>query len=146
MGPGGPTPQTNRINAARSSRPAKAPPHTDKRVRYWFRLICRENPHLNAGDTGAILQYAEAMALQQIAMRDLLAEGITILDTTHGDGTEKRRHPSVITWRTACEVARQAAMRLGVTPMDRARVVEPEREGLGSLADVLFESVTVGDD
>lgn len=91
-----------------------------------------------------ILQYAQAVVLQEMALEQLFTEGITILDTTHGDGTEKRRHPSVITWRTACEVARAAAMRLGVAPLDRLRVVSTDK-GEMDLAELLFQNVTAHD-
>lgn len=136
--------------AARSGDLPKAPTGTPAEIRKLFSLIVKHNPHLTKGDTLMILQYAEAAWLQSQALGEMQREGIWILDTTHGDGTEKRRHPNVITWRTAAEVARQAAMRLGTAPLDRLRVTQPEEEQPGDLAQALFafaaEMTSGGDD
>lgn len=125
MGLRGPAPSGAKA-AGRSGDLPKAPAGTPAEIRRLFNLIVRGNPHLTKGDTLMILQYAEAAWLQSVALGEMLREGIWILDTTHGDGTEKRRHPNVITWRTGAEVARQAAMRLGAAPLDRMRVVQAE--------------------
>ena len=145
MGLRGPVPRGGaRKGRAATDRP-RAPQGTPVEIRRLFNLIVRTNPHLTAGDSLMVLQYAESAWLQSRALGEMFDEGIWILDTTHGDGTEKRRHPNVITWRTAAEVGRQAAMRLGVAPLDRARVVVQEDDDVGSLAEALFQSVA-GDD
>lgn len=141
MGLRGPVPSGGRRAVGDRNDEPKAPRGTPKEVRAFFRVIVKGNPHLTAGDTLMILQYAQALVIQLKAFEEMLAEGIWIHDTTHGDGTEKRRHPNVITWRTAAEQARQAAMRLGVTPLDRMRVVAEEPDDMGSLAEMLFEHV-----
>lgn len=135
MGLRGPAPGGARATAGRSTDRPKAPTGTDPEIRRLFNLIVKGNPHLTRGDTLMVLQYAEAAWLQSKALGEMITEGIWILDTTHGDGTEKRRHPNVITWRTAAEVGRQAAMRLGAAPLDRLRVVqdEGEEEDLGAM-------------
>lgn len=135
MGLRGPAPSGARATAGRSTDRPKAPTGTPTEIRRLFNLIVKANPHLTAGDALMVLQYAEAAWLQSKALGEMLGEGIWILDTTHGDGTEKRRHPNVITWRTAAEVGRQAAMRLGVAPLDRLRVVQDdgEEEDLGEM-------------
>ena len=135
MGLRGPAPSGARATAGRSTDRPKAPTGTPTEIRRLINLIVKANPHLTAGDALMVLQYAEAAWLQSKALGEMLGEGIWILDTTHGDGTEKRRHPNVITWRTAAEVGRQAAMRLGVAPLDRLRVVQDdgEEEDLGEM-------------
>lgn len=149
MGLRGPAPGGARATAGRSTDRPKAPTGTPAEIRKLFNLIVKHNPHLSKGDSLMVLQYAEAAWLQSAALGEMIDEGIWILDTTHGDGTEKRRHPNVITWRTAAEVGRQAAMRLGVAPLDRLRVAQPESDEPGDLAQALFSfaaEMTSGDD
>lgn len=145
MGARGPVPAAGKARAQASTDRPKAPTGTHKEIRKLFNMIAKANPHLTGGDSAMLLTYAQAVFLQNLAIDNLIADGIWIYDTTHGDGSEKRRHPSVITWRTAAEQARQAARALGVTPLDRARVVQPDDGDVGSLAEMLFQSSVVVD-
>lgn len=83
--------------------------------------------------------YAE-LALETPAAERTPNQGLTVPDTTHGDGTEMRKNPLLIVLRTASEQIRANAHQLGATPMSRARLPEQQAEQL-SLADILFASV-----
>lgn len=109
-----------------------------------FRRLVKENDQLRPADAAMVEQMVQAALLARWAFAELAKAGpdgsphnLMEQDTTHGDGTEMRRHPMWIAWRTASEQLRAAAQQLGATPMARARMPEPEIEQL-SLADVLF--------
>lgn len=109
-----------------------------------FKRVVRDNPSLAPADAAMVEQMVQAALLARWAFAELSKAGpdgslhnLMEQDTTHGDGTEMRRHPMWIAWRTASEQLRAAAQQLGATPMARARMPEPEIEQL-SLADVLF--------
>ena len=142
MGLRGPVPRRAGNKIATATQP-KPPAGTPPEVRKLFRLIVKGNPHLTPGETLEILTYARAKRLEEMAFEQMLTDGIWIYDTTHGDGSEKRRHPNVITWRTACEVARQTAMRLGITPLDRQRVAGQEVDEMEEL-EALLAGVEMG--
>lgn len=79
---------------------------------------------LRHSDTTLIEQYATAVQTADDAQRLLSAEGI-IYEDKNG---QARRHPAFTVWRSAVDTARQLASRLTITPYDRARTPEVERE------------------
>ena len=79
---------------------------------------------LRHSDTTLIEQYASAVQTAADAQRLLSAEGI-IYEDKNG---QARRHPAFTVWRSAVDTARQLASRLTITPYDRARTPEVERE------------------
>lgn len=109
-----------------------------------FKRLIKENPTLTAADAAMVEQMVQAALLARWAFAELAktspdggSHNLMEQDTAHGDGTEMRRHPMWMAWRTASEQLRAAAQQLGATPMARARMPEPETEQL-TLADVLF--------
>ena len=115
-----------------------------------FRRLARDIDGLEAGDVALLEDTARWAAVAKAAYAGLgLAkpaeertpnEGLTVPDTTHGDGTEVRKNPLLIVLRTASEQIRANAQQLGASPMARARLPEKEAEQL-SLADILFADV-----
>lgn len=88
---------------------------------YWERVTAQ----LPAGiatdaDEGLIIQLCEALYMRAEAWKEIIADGITTVDAAHGG--ELRRHPSVITWRQAADMARQCMSLLGMSPVSRARI------------------------
>jgi phage terminase small subunit len=112
-----------------------------------FRRLTRDIGNLTAADVALVEDTARWAAVARAAYAGLALhkpenertpnEGLTVPDTTHGDGTEMRKSPLLIVLRTASEQLRANAQQLGATPLARARLPEPETEQL-SLADVLF--------
>lgn len=107
-------------------------------VRAEFRRIVRVVPGLSAADEATVGTLAEALVLQRMSFAAIQKHGLLVPDVAHGG--ELRRNPALIAWRTAVEVARAAAAKLGATPLDRARLGVAEEE-TPSLADVLFSEV-----
>lgn len=105
-----------------------------------FKRVVRDSPGVTAADAALIEQMVQAAWLQRAAFQVLLDEGLTVLDTTHGNGEEIRRHPVTITWRAAAAELRAVAAQLGASPMARARLPQQEHEQL-SLAEILFADV-----
>lgn len=109
-----------------------------------FRRVVNAAPWLTVADAPMIEQLAEALVLQQAAFALLVPKKLLIVDRAHGN--DLRRNPALIAWRTAAEVARAAAAKLGVSPMDRARLGLEEERDEPSLAQVLFgEAAHMGD-
>ena len=109
-----------------------------------FKRVVKDNPSLTAADAAMVEQMVQSALLARWAFVELAKQGpdgsphnLMEQDTAHGDGSEMRRHPMWMAWRTASEQLRAAAQQLGATPMARARLPEPETEQL-TLADVLF--------
>ena len=67
-------------------------------------------------------------AVAKQAYTELQSEGLTVLDTAHGNGEETRKNPLLIVMRTASEQIRANAQQLGATPLARARLPEREAE------------------
>lgn len=105
-----------------------------------FKRVVKDLPAASAIDAALVEQFCQAAWLQRAAFQELVAAGLTVLDTTHGNGEELRRHPLTITWRGAAAELRAVAVQLGASPMARARMPEPEHEQL-SLAEELFGMV-----
>lgn len=112
-----------------------------------FKRVVKDNPSLSPADAAMVEQLVQAALLARWAFAELAKAGPTgsahnlmEQDTAHGDGSEMRRHPMWMAWRTASEQLRAAAQQLGATPMARARMPEPQTEQM-SLADILFADV-----
>ena len=115
-----------------------------------FRRLAKDIADLEAGDVAlledtarwvAVAKHAYAgLGLGKAAAERTPNEGLTVPDTTHGDGTEMRKNPLLIVLRTASEQIRANTQQLGATPMARARLPEKAAEQL-SLADILFADV-----
>lgn len=101
-----------------------------------FRRIVATVPGLTAADEATVTTLAEATVLQRRAFAEIMAYGLLVPDMAHGG--DLRRNPALIIWRTAVEVSRAAAGKLGATPLDRARLGLEEMSDEPSLADVLF--------
>lgn len=108
-------------------------------VRSTFRRIVETVPKLSAADEATVETLAEALVLQRASFAAILEHGLLVEDKAHGN--ELRRNPALIAWRTAAEVARASAAKLGATPLDRARLGVQEDDGAPDLADVLFGKV-----
>jgi P27 family predicted phage terminase small subunit len=107
-----------------------------------FRRLARDITGLTIADVAILEDTARWTAIAKRAYRELNVEGLTVTDTTHGNGEESRKNPLAIVLRTASEQLRANAQQLGATPLARARMPEPEHEQM-SLADILFSDVAV---
>jgi P27 family predicted phage terminase small subunit len=88
---------------------------------YWGRVVAQlPDGVATAADAQLIVQLCQALYVQGKAWGEILSDGITTLDAAHGG--EMRRHPSVITWRQAADMARQCMSLLGLSPVSRARI------------------------
>lgn len=112
-----------------------------------YRRLVADNERLTPADAGIIEIQAQAILLAKWAFAELEKSGadgqphnLLERDTTHGDGTEMRRHPLWIAWRTAAEQYRSAAQQTGGTPMSRSRMPDVADEQM-SLAEVLYGDV-----
>ena len=102
-----------------------------------FRRLVRDIVGLTPADVAIVEDTARWVAVAKDAYGDLVDEGLTVTDTTHGNKEESRKNPLLIVMRTASEQIRANAQQLGATPMARARLPEQEHEQL-SLAEILF--------
>jgi len=110
-----------------------------------FRRLVKDIAGLTIADVAILEDTARWTAIAKRAYRELDMEGLTVTDTTHGNGEESRKNPLAIVLRTASEQIRANVQQLGATPMARARMPEPEHEQM-SLADILFADVAVADE
>lgn len=144
MGARGPLPSRGRTsNKGTAKRPRRLPDDADA----IFRRLVRDIDRLRAEDAALVEDTARWVAIAKIAFADLgldktedertAEQGLTVADTTHGDGTEKRKNPLLIVLRTASEQIRANAQQLGATPAARARLPEEEPED-DDLATELF--------
>jgi len=105
-----------------------------------FRRLAKDIAGLTPADVAIVEDTARWVAVAKDAYADLVAEGLTVTDTAHGNKEESRKNPLLIVMRTASEQIRANVQQLGATPLSRARIPEPEHEQL-SLADILFSDV-----
>lgn len=137
MGKRGPV--VGQTNTVRQRETPTAPPQCPARLpagvkRHYRRL--GKVLELGPADESMLSSLSQGLWLQELAVAAIEKDGLLVKDTAHGDGTDLRRHPALIAWRTAAEVVRAAAMRLGASPLDRQRLPAPD-EG-DSLAKVLW--------
>lgn len=105
-----------------------------------FKRLARDITGLTPADAAIVEDTARWAAVARAAYSDLVAEGLTVTDTAHGNKEESRKNPLLIVLRTASEQIRANAQQLGATPLARARMPELEHEQM-SLADILFADV-----
>ena len=110
-----------------------------------FRRLVKDIVGVTIADVAILEDTARWTAIAKRAYRELDVEGLTVTDTTHGNGEESRKNPLAIVLRTASEQIRANAQQLGATPMARARMPEPEHEQM-SLADILFADVPINNE
>lgn len=125
-----------RKDAGRRPQPSKNAPDA---VRREFRRIVAAAPWITAADAATVETMAEAVVLQREAIALLLPGRLLVVDKAHGN--DVRRNPALIAWRTAAEMGRACAAKLGITPQDYARLGIREDNDEPSLADVLFGEV-----
>ncbi len=88
---------------------------------YWERVMAQLPAGIATGaDEGLIVQLCEVLYLKAEAWKQIKADGINTVDAAHGG--ELRRHPAVITWRQAADMALQCMGLLGMSPVSRARI------------------------
>ena len=146
MGSRGPISRRSRPVATRAGRVRRLPGDADA----IFRRLARDLKNIEPGDVALVEDMARWASIAHHAYCDLALDkpvhersqqqGLTVPDTTHGDGTEMRKNPLLIVLRTASEQLRADAQQLGATPLARARMPEEEPQQL-SLADLLFAEV-----
>ena len=110
-----------------------------------FRRLVKDIAGITIADVAILEDTARWTAIAKRAYRELDVEGLTVTDTTHGNGEESRKNPLAIVLRTASEQIRANVQQLGATPMARARMPEPEHEQM-SLADILFADVPISNE
>ena len=69
------------------------------------------------------MQLVQAIHIQSECWQKIMADGVLTEDKAHGG--ELRRHPAVVVWRQATDMARQCMNLLGMSPAARARIQEP---------------------
>lgn len=131
MGSRGPLP-TGRTGRTRATGAIKLPPRTPTEVRRVHRILADELEAAPA-DGGLLLQLAEAVVIRRAAMDAMLADGLIDEDSRHGGAL--RRHPLMMVWKQAAEVAFAALRELGGSPLARLRL--PEGEDAAQPANVL---------
>lgn len=105
-----------------------------------FKRLAKDIAGLTPADVAIVEDTARWAAVARKTYGELLAEGLTVTDTAHGNKEEARKNPLLIVLRTASEQIRANAQQLGATPLARARMPEAEHEQM-SLADILFADV-----
>ena len=90
-----------------------------------FEAVAAEVPAglARAPDVRLIVQLVQAIHVQSECWTKIMADGVLTVDSTHGG--ELRRHPAVMVWRQATDMARQCMNLLGMSPAARARIQEP---------------------
>lgn len=132
-----------RKGAAGEGRP-KMPPGTPPDVARVFRRLCATLPQLSGADEEMLLQMAQASVLGRRSFERMESDGLFQADRTHGG--ELRRHPGLLAWRTAGEVVRHCAGRLGGSVLDRQRLASPENDPGAALFDVLYGTEAQADE
>ena len=99
----------------------KAPATLHKSMRpMWRRVVATLDPSWLAGaDVWLLAGLVEALYFQQEAAR-LLATFGTVVKTANGD---VHRNPCFMVWRQSVEVVRTLSVKLGLSPLDRARLL-----------------------
>lgn len=110
-----------------------------------FKRLAHDITGLTPADVAIVEDTARWAAVAKLTYTELLAEGMTVTDTAHGNKEESRKNPLLIILRTASEQIRANVQQLGATPLARARMPEPEHEQM-SLADILFSDVAAGNE
>jgi len=115
-----------------------------------FKRLAKDIDRLEPGDVGLVELQAYWLEIAKEARRQLAIIApadadaprltLTVTDTTHGDGTEPRKHPLLIVLRTATEQVRAIAAQLGASPMARARLPEVDAEGQMSFGEQFFQA------
>ena len=99
----------------------KAPATLHKSMRpMWRRVVATLDPSWLAGaDVWLLAGLVEALHFQQEAAGKLAALG-TVVKTANGD---VHRNPYFMIWRQSLEVVRTLSSKLGLSPLDRARLL-----------------------
>jgi P27 family predicted phage terminase small subunit len=102
-----------------------APDYLDAALIPIFDAVASEVPAglARAPDVRLIVQLCQAIHVQGECWQKIMEDGVLTVDSTHGG--ELRRHPAVMVWRQATDMARQCMNLLGMSPAARARIQEP---------------------
>ena len=102
-----------------------APDYLDAALIPIFEAVASEVPVglARSPDVRLIVQLVQAIHIQSECWQKIMSDGVLTVDNTHGG--ELRRHPAVVVWRQATDMARQCMNLLGMSPAARARIQEP---------------------
>jgi P27 family predicted phage terminase small subunit len=144
MGSRGPLPKKRATSArtAGGQRLRQLPDEADA----IFKRLAKDIAGLTPADAAIVEDTARWAAVAKATYADLLAEGLTVTDTAHGNKEESRKNPLLIILRTASEQIRANAQQLGATPMARARMPAADSGEQMSLAELLFADVGMESD
>lgn len=123
----GPPPKTKRKRGAKADGMAMPPGYPPAIKPMFEQLVAQLGAHgIQPVDLYALADMAFYQWQKTEAIKQLAAEGITTTDDAHGG--ERRKHPALTIYRQADMMFQKLAIQFGMTPISRARLIQPEPE------------------
>ena len=117
----------NHLSGPREIQPSEGPPlempaGLDDKLRPYWEMVAGlvSDRMVKASDAQVVLQLCQALHVRDRAYERILAGGIEVADSAHGD--EPRRNPAIITWRQAADMCTSLMNLLGMSPVSRSRL------------------------